>query len=68
MRIIYLINGLNGGGAAFPMLQVIGLMRELGPDVEVLPIFRWKFWEGLLPTTCARRKPSFTISAPDAQA
>ena len=38
MRIIYLINGLNGGGAAFPMMQVIGLMRELGHDVEVLAL------------------------------
>jgi glycosyltransferase involved in cell wall biosynthesis len=36
MRITYLINGLNGGGAAFPMMQVIALMRELGHDVEVL--------------------------------
>lgn len=35
MRIVYLINGLNGGGAAFPMVQVIGLMRELGHEVRV---------------------------------
>jgi len=38
MRIVYLINGLNGGGAAFPMLQVIGLMRELGHQVTVLAL------------------------------
>ncbi len=36
MRIAYLINGLNGGGAAFPMIQVIGLMRELGHEVRVI--------------------------------
>lgn len=38
MRIIYLINGLNGGGAAFPMMQVIGLMRESGHEVRVLAL------------------------------
>lgn len=38
MRIVYLINGLNGGGAAFPMIQVIELMRELGHDVSVLAL------------------------------
>ncbi|MDB6000487.1 MAG: hypothetical protein JWP52_2186 [Rhizobacter sp.] len=38
MRIVYLINGLNGGGAAFPMLQVIGLMQELGHDVRVIAL------------------------------
>jgi glycosyltransferase involved in cell wall biosynthesis len=40
MRITYLINGLNGGGAAFPMMQVIALMRELGYEVEVLAHMR----------------------------
>lgn len=38
MRIVYLINGLNGGGAAFPMTAVIGLMREHGHDVTVLAL------------------------------
>lgn len=38
MRIVYLINGLNGGGAAFPMIRVIGLMRELGHEVTVLAL------------------------------
>jgi glycosyltransferase involved in cell wall biosynthesis len=36
MKIVYLINGLNGGGAAFPMVQVIGLMRERGHAVRVV--------------------------------
>src|SRR4051812_20090090 len=40
MKIHYLINGLNGGGAAFPMVQVIGLMRELGHEVKVLALMR----------------------------
>lgn len=40
MRIVYLINGLNGGGAAFPMTQVIGLMRELGHDVTVYALMK----------------------------
>ena len=35
MQIVYLINGLNGGGAAFPMVRIIGLMRGLGHDVTV---------------------------------
>ncbi len=38
MNIVYLINGLNGGGAAFPMIRVIGLMRELGHHVEVVAL------------------------------
>jgi glycosyltransferase involved in cell wall biosynthesis len=40
MRITYLINGLNGGGAAFPMMQVIALMRDSGHEVEVLALMR----------------------------
>ncbi len=40
MRIVYLINGLNGGGAAFPMVQVLGLMRELGHEVRVVALMR----------------------------
>jgi len=38
MRIVYLINGLNGGGAAFPMVRVIGLMRDLGHEVRVIAL------------------------------
>ena len=38
MKIVYLINGLNGGGAAFPMVQVIGLMRECGHQVRVVAL------------------------------
>ena len=38
MKIVYLINGLNGGGAAFPMVQVLGLMQELGHEVKVLAL------------------------------
>lgn len=38
MKVVYLINGLNGGGAAFPMIQVIGLIRELGHDVRVFAL------------------------------
>jgi glycosyltransferase involved in cell wall biosynthesis len=40
MRICYLINGLNGGGAAFPMVEIIGLMRRCGHDVKVLALMR----------------------------
>ena len=35
MRISYLINGFNGGGAAFPVPDLIGLMRDLGHEVRV---------------------------------
>ncbi len=35
MRIHYLINGLNGGGAAFPLIDVIGLMRAAGHEVRL---------------------------------
>jgi hypothetical protein len=38
MKIVYLINGLNGGGAAFPMVQVLGLMQELGQEVQVFAL------------------------------
>lgn len=40
MRICYLINGLNGGGASFPMIDVIQLMRSRGHQVEVLALMR----------------------------
>jgi len=38
MRIHYLINGLNGGGAAFPLIDVIGLMRAAGHEVRLLAL------------------------------
>ena len=38
MRIVYLINGLNGGGAAFPMTRLVGLMRERGHDARVVAL------------------------------
>jgi len=38
MKVIYLINGLNGGGAAFPMLELIGLMRGSGHAVDVVAL------------------------------
>jgi glycosyltransferase involved in cell wall biosynthesis len=40
VRICYLINGLNGGGASFPMIDVIQLMRSRGHQVEVLALMR----------------------------
>lgn len=40
MRICYLINGLNGGGAAFPMVEIIGLMRRCGHEAKVLALMR----------------------------
>lgn len=40
MRICYLINGLNGGGAAFPMVEIIGLMRRCGHEINVLALMR----------------------------
>ncbi|MDB5988579.1 MAG: glycosyltransferase [Nevskia sp.] len=38
MRIHYLINGLNGGGAAFPVIDVIKLMRDCGHQVQMLAL------------------------------
>ncbi|HLF32007.1 MAG TPA: glycosyltransferase family 4 protein [Xanthomonadales bacterium] len=35
MRIFYLINGFNGGGAAFPIPELVGLMRTGGHEVKV---------------------------------
>ncbi len=40
MRICYLINGLNGGGAAFPMTDVIRIMRSRGHEVDVVALMR----------------------------
>jgi glycosyltransferase involved in cell wall biosynthesis len=36
VRILYLINGLNGGGAAFPIPSLVSVMRSAGHDVRVL--------------------------------
>lgn len=38
MRIVYLINGLNGGGAAFPVPDLVALMREQGHSVRVIAL------------------------------
>jgi hypothetical protein len=38
MRVAYVINGLNGGGAAFPLTDIIDLMRESGHEVKVLAL------------------------------
>lgn len=38
MRIHYLINGLNGGGAAFPIPDLVALMKECGHSVRVLAL------------------------------
>ena len=38
MRILYVINSLDGGGAALPLPDVIGLMRGAGHDVSVVSL------------------------------
>lgn len=38
MRILYVINSLDGGGAALPLLAVIGLMRAAGHEVRVVSL------------------------------
>ena len=35
MRIYYLVNGFNGGGAALPIPDLVGLMRDCGHEVSV---------------------------------
>lgn len=35
MRILYVINSLDGGGAALPLADVIGVMRDAGHEVSV---------------------------------
>lgn len=40
MRILYLINGLNGGGAAMPVPDVIRAMRAAGHEASVLALMR----------------------------
>ncbi|GAC1622160.1 MAG: glycosyltransferase [Nevskia sp.] len=38
MRIHYLINGLNGGGAAFPIPDLVALMRAQGHSVKLIAL------------------------------
>ncbi|MDB5968151.1 MAG: hypothetical protein JWQ90_601 [Hydrocarboniphaga sp.] len=40
MRIVYLINGFNGGGAALPVADVVMTMSDLGHQVEVVALMR----------------------------
>ncbi|WEQ51974.1 glycosyltransferase family 4 protein [Komagataeibacter oboediens] len=40
MRILYLINSLNGGGAERPLPAVIGMMRACGHEVRVVALAR----------------------------
>ncbi len=40
MRIAYIINSLEGGGAALPISAVTGLLRDHGAEVEVLALTR----------------------------
>lgn len=40
MRIVYLINGFNGGGAALPVADVVGALQALGHQVEVVALMR----------------------------
>ena len=40
MRIAYVINSLEGGGAALPIPAVAGLLRDHGAEVEVLALTR----------------------------
>lgn len=38
MRILYVINSLDGGGGALPLPHVIGVMRDAGHDVHVVSL------------------------------
>lgn len=40
MRILYVINSLDGGGGALPLPRVLGLMRDAGHEVEVVAMMR----------------------------
>lgn len=40
MRVAYLINGLNGGGAALPVADVIGAIRAAGHPARVIALMR----------------------------
>lgn len=38
MRIAYIINSLEGGGAAFPVPSILSLMRDYGAEVQVFAL------------------------------
>lgn len=38
MRIAYIINSLEGGGAAFPVPSILSLMREYGAEVKIFAL------------------------------
>lgn len=38
MRIAYIINSLEGGGAAFPIPSILSLMRDYGTDVKIFAL------------------------------
>jgi glycosyltransferase involved in cell wall biosynthesis len=40
MKILYIMNGLNGGGAAFPVPALVSVMREAGHEVRVVALMR----------------------------
>lgn len=40
MKILYVINSLDGGGGALPLPRVLGLMRDAGHAVEVVALMR----------------------------
>jgi len=40
MRIYYLINGFNGGGAALPIPDIVELMRNRGHEVKIYGLMR----------------------------
>ncbi|MDI2091010.1 glycosyltransferase [Commensalibacter oyaizuii] len=48
MRIAYIINSLEGGGAAFPVPAILSLMRSYGAEVKVFALLR-KDGKALLP-------------------
>jgi glycosyltransferase involved in cell wall biosynthesis len=40
VRILYIMNGLNGGGAAFPVPDLVRVMRAAGHEVRVIALMR----------------------------
>lgn len=40
MRIAYIINSLEGGGAAFPVPSILSLMRDYGAEVKIFALTR----------------------------
>jgi len=40
VKILYIINGLNGGGAAFPIPSLVSVMRGEGHDVRLVALMR----------------------------